>query len=115
MDSELQLRVHLAVLFGCPLWKVGEIVPASELAIWRVHFANEPWGFKAQDMLASKTAKQIFESTGRLRAGTSYRDFMFTDAFESLDLTHEQFALLSDAEQHDYVKRQIEAAKRVLN
>lgn len=90
-------------------------MPASELPIWRVHFANEPWGFKAQDMLASKNAKQIFESTGRLRAGTSYREFMFTDPFESLDLTDEQFALLSNAERHDYVRRQVEAAKRVLN
>lgn len=103
------------MLFGCPLWAVGEMVPASEMPIWRAHFEQEPWGFKALDQLASKSAFQIAQCSAALRPGTTYRDFMFTDRFESLELTEHEFSQLSDEEQSDYVKRQVLAAKRVLN
>ena len=109
------LRVRLASLFGCPIWMVGEMVPASELPLWRAHFSREPWGFTAQDMSASKTAFQIGQVQGAVRPGTSYRDFMFTDPYESLSLTEEQFDELSEEEQLDYVRRQIALTKQVLN
>lgn len=109
------LRVRLAVLFGCPVWMVGELVPASELPIWRAHFAAEPWGFNAQDMLASKTAHQIGQVSGRVKPGSSYTDFMFKDKFDSGDLCKEEFELLSEQEQKIYVERQIRAAQLVLN
>jgi len=115
LDPELQLRVRLAVLFGCPISAVGDLVPASELPYWRIHYEQEPWGFKAQDMLFSKHAKQLSELSGRLRHGVTYRDFMFVDAFESLDLTDADFERLSQEEKDIYVRRKIAAAKMVLD
>lgn len=91
------------------------MVPASELPIWRAHFAQEPWGFKAMDMLASKTAMQVSSSIGRLKPGTSFKHFMFQDRFESCDLSREEFDLLSKEEQDIYNDRQIRAAQMVLN
>ena len=102
-------------MFGCPLWVLGDLVPASELPIWRVHFAQEPWGFKAMDMLASKSALQIGGAIGKLKPGANYRDLMFKDRFETCDLTHEEFELLSKEEQNIYNDRQIRAAQMVLN
>jgi hypothetical protein len=91
------------------------MVPASELSVWRAHFAQEPWGFKAMDMLASKSAMQISAVVGRLKPGANYRDFMFRDRFETCDLTQEEFDLLSKEEQDMYNERQIRAAQMVLN
>lgn len=102
-------------MFGCPLWQVGEMVPACELPIWRAHFGQNPWGFKAADMLASKTAMQISQAVGRLKPGVSHLDFMFKDRFETCDLTQEEFDLLSKQEQDMYNDRQIRAAQMVLN
>lgn len=103
------------MLFGCPLWQVGELVPANELPIWRAHFAEEPWGFHAQDMLASKTAYQISQATGRLSRDAVYTDFMFQDRFDSGELSGDEFEMLSETEQKLYVERQIRAAQMVLN
>lgn len=90
------------------------MVPASELPIWRAHFKAEPWGFHAQDMLASKTAYQIAQASGRVNQGTSYTDFMFKDAFDSGDLSSVDFDALSEQEQKIYVEQQIRAAQLVL-
>lgn len=91
------------------------MLPASELPIWRAHFAQEPWGFQAQDMLASKTAMHIGGAIGRLKPGTTYKAFMFQDRFESCDLSQEEFDALSKDEQDLYNDRQIRAAQMVLN
>lgn len=90
-------------------------MPASELPVWRAHFAQEPWGFRAMDMLASKTAMQISSSFAKLKPGASFRDFMFTDKFESCDLSQEEFNALSKEEQDIYIDQQIRAVQRVLN
>lgn len=115
MDPEVQLRVRLAALFGCPLWQVGQLVPASELPLWRVHFEQEPWGFRAMDRLASKTALQITAALGRIRPGTGVADLMFQDRFTSGDLTEAEFEELSPEEQNVYLERQIRKAMMVLN
>lgn len=91
------------------------MVPANEVPIWEAHFAAEPWGFKAQDMLASKMAMQIGSSMGRLKPGVSVGDFMFKDKFESGALTREEFNDLSNDEQNIYLEREIIKMKRVLN
>lgn len=91
------------------------MVPASEVPIWEAQFAAEPWGFKAQDMLASKTAMQIGSSVGRLKPGVSVSDFMFKDKFESGGLTRDEFELMSKEEQSIYLDREIIKMKRVLN
>lgn len=91
------------------------MVPASELPIWQAHFAQEPWGFKAMDMLASKTAMQIGSAVGRLRPGASYKSFMFQDRFESCDLSQEEFDQLSKEEQNLYNDKQIRLLQMVLS
>lgn len=103
------------MLFGCPIWRVGQIVPASEIPIWEAHFAAEPWGFKAQDMLASKLALQLGSVMGRVKPNASVSDFMFKDKFESGQLTRDEFNALSKEEQNIYCEREINRMKRVLN
>jgi hypothetical protein len=103
------------VLFGCPIWMVDELVPASEWPIWRVQFAKEPWGFNAMDMLVSKMANQLAQLQNKLRPGTSFREFMFADPYETMTLSKEQFQDLSLEEQEDYVRRQIQLTKQVLD
>jgi hypothetical protein len=91
------------------------MVPASELPLWRAHFAKEPWGFEADDMLASKSAMQICGAIGKLKPGVGHKNFMFSDRFETCDLTQEEFESLSKEEQNMYNDRQIRAAQMVLN
>jgi hypothetical protein len=91
------------------------MVPAGELPIWEAHFAAEPWGFKAQDMLASKSVLQLGQAMGRLKPGVSVGDFMFKDKFENGQLTRDEFNELSKQEQHLYCEREINRMKRVLN
>lgn len=91
------------------------MVPASEMPIWQAHFAAEPWGFQAQDMLASKTVLQLGGALGRLKPGVAISDFMFKDKFESGQLTREDFNALSKEEQNLYCEREINRMKRVLN
>lgn len=91
------------------------MVPASEIPVWEAHFASEPWGFKAMDMLASKTVLQLGNSMGRLKPGVNVGDFMFKDKFETGQLTREEFSELSKAEQNLYCEREINRMKRVLN
>lgn len=102
------------MLFGCPLWQVGELVPAHEIPIWRAHFNAEPWGFHAQDMLTSKAAFQIVQSQQSMVAGSSYSDFMFKDRFESCELTQAEFDELSEDEQVMYAEQQVKLAMKVL-
>lgn len=91
------------------------MVPASELPLWRAHFTKEPWGFEGSDMLASKSSLQICSAIGKLKPGVGYKNFMFSDRFETCDLTHEEFELLSKEEQDIYNDKQIRAAQMVLN
>jgi hypothetical protein len=80
---------------------VGQMVPAAEIPIWETHFAREPWGYGAMDQLLSKTALQINRDSK-----SHYSDYMFTDAFDALTLTSDQFDRLSDVEKRDYKHRQ---------
>ncbi|WP_039913154.1 hypothetical protein [Cellvibrio mixtus] len=112
MDPELLFRVRLAAMFGCPIWQVGELVPASELPIWRAFYNREPWGFEANDMLSSKNAYHHALTSGRVQPGVTYHDFMFTDPYESLSLTTEQYESLDEDEQLAYARRQVAAAKK---
>lgn len=83
--------------------------------MWAEYYHLEPWGFNAQDMLASKTAMYVCGSNSKLKPGASYKDFMFTNRFDSLDLTHEEFNALSQQERDIYVNKQIQQAQMVLN
>lgn len=109
------LRVRLAELFGCPIIEVGQRVPAHEYPIWQAYFEANPWGFKGQDMLASKTALQICSAHTQLKPNASYSDFMFKDRFESLSLSQAEFDALSPQEQAKYNDMQIQQAQSVLN
>lgn len=103
------------MLFGCPIYRVGQIVPAAEMPLWRAYYAQEPWGFRAQDMLQSKSAMQIAQSSGRLRPGVSVKDFMFKDKFESMELSDGEYEALSKEEKNLYLDKKIAALKQVLN
>lgn len=103
------------MLFGCPIYRVGQIVPAAEMPIWRTHYAQEPWGFRAQDMLQSKGTMQIAQASGRLRPGVTFKDFMFKDRFESMELSDDEYELLSKEEKNLYLDKKIAALKKVLN
>jgi hypothetical protein len=94
---------------------VGQLVPASEMPIWQAHFNAEPWGFEAQDMLASKSAFQIIQASAQLKSGTDFTDFMFRDRFETGDLDAEEFESLSEEEKTLYVNRQVALAQKVLD
>jgi hypothetical protein len=85
------------------------ILPASELPIWKAHFNDEPWGFDADDYLHSKNA--LFTST-TLRAGVTVHNLMEQDPYADLSLTPEQFDRLDEEEQLLYSKRLVERAKR---
>lgn len=111
----MELRVRLADKFGCPISAVGQIVPAWEIPYWREHYAQEPWGFKGMDMIASKTAIQVASAMTKLKPGTGLKDFMFSSRFESGNLSNEEFDQLSPEEQSHYVQRQVSRAKMVLN
>lgn len=115
LDPDMELRVRLADKFGCPISEVGGRVPAWEVPYWREYYAKEPWGFKAWDMIASKTAMQVSSAMAKMKPGTGHRDFMFSSPYESGDLSNEAFDQLSPEEQAEYVQRQISRAKMVLN
>lgn len=111
----LKLRVRLAALFGCPIYRVAEIVPASEVPLWDEYFSKEPWGFVAQDMISSKSTMHICASNSSLKPGVNYTDFMFSDRFDSLDLSQEEFEALSEKERAIYADKQVRQAQMVLN
>lgn len=106
--------MRLAALFGCPAWAVAKLVPASEVPLWLAYWQLEPWGFKAQDILLSKTAYQI-QSPFRTNDSGDFRDLMFYTREELLQLSDEEIDELSPDEQRAYIKRQVENMKRVLN
>lgn len=121
------------------------MVPAGELPIWQVEFEREPWGFNALDQLLSKNALHVASAVGGVKEGVTVQDLMFTDRFETLQLTDdeiaalseqerryyrqkkllknfrelqlspEEFAELSEAEQQDYTKRHVAQLKKVLS
>lgn len=105
----------MAALFGCPIYQVEQIVPASEVQLWAEYYHLEPWGFAGADMLASKTAMYVCGSNSQLKPGVSYKDFMFSNRYESLDLTQAEFDALSEEEQRIYVDKQVAQAQMVLN
>lgn len=109
------LRVRLAALFGCPVSRVGEVLPAWEWPIWRCHYAQEPWGFRGQDMLQSKAAMQIAQASAKLQPGVTYQDFMFRDKFETGDLSREEYERLSPEEKNIYLNQQIRLMQKVLS
>lgn len=83
--------------------------------MWAAFYQSEPWGFRAQDMLVSKTSMQICSGLTKLKPGASHHDFMFKDRFESLDLTQQEFNALDDDEQSEYLDRQFQQMQKVLN
>jgi hypothetical protein len=85
-----------------------ELLPASELPIWRAHYSDEPWGFDAEDYLHSKNA--FFTSTV-LKQGTGIKDLMEDDPYANLSLTPEQFEKLDDEEKNLYTERLVARAK----
>lgn len=103
------------MLFGCPIYRVGQLVPAGEMPLWRAYYAQEPWGFRASDMLQSKTAMQIAQASGRLKPGVGFADFMFKDRFESMELSDDEYQALSKEEKNLYLDRKIAALRKVLN
>lgn len=102
-------------MFGCPIYKVAEMLPASEVQLWSEFYNLEPWGFRADDMLASKIAMQVCSGLSKLKPNVTYRDFMFSDRFESMDLTDQELEQLSQEERDLYINKLIRQAEMVLN
>lgn len=97
------MRARLAILFRCPLWAVGKMVPASELAQWREIFKRMPWGFEAQDYLHSRTAINIMKTNVQLPDGTTDAELTLKDPYHDGSLTLEEFKQLDDSELRHYL------------
>jgi hypothetical protein len=91
---------------------LDELLPASELPIWRAHYNDEPWGFDAEDYLHSKNA--LYTSTV-LKQGTGIQDLIEDDPYANLALSPESFELLDEEEKILYTKRLVARAKASRN
>lgn len=100
--------MDLAELYGCPVWIVKKITPASELPLWQARRARYPFGMRGLDYLLSKTVHLLGNREG------NFTDLMLKDRFEALVLTEEEVALLDEEEQQDYYRRQKESFERIL-
>lgn len=93
------------MLFRCPIYKVREIVPVSELLVWQEIWNKSPWGFEALDRSLANATFNIVGSNVKLKRGIGVDDFRYPDAYRDGFLGDEEFCALSDLEKGEYAAR----------